>query len=635
MLLSLYLLKDNYNFMTGSIIEESKKERGFSKIFKGKKIIIILFVALSAGASGYFYFNKDNSDKTAEVTKKEWTVKKSDLKVSIESDGKVIAEDGVELSFSVTGDTLEVKEVFIKEGDRVSKGDKIASVTTEKLNFDLQNAYASYQATLANLETKQAGPTEEEKAKAKNSIEQAKVSLLQSEVSLEQVKSSSEQKINNAEKTLATAQNNLKLNNNESSEIVDSAYGDLVNSIKSVGISFEGILQDSDSVLGVDNKNINDDFELLLGANNSSSLVNAEVSYDKAKTEKEKIDFYILNLNTYSSHEEVDEAGDEIEIALNVMQNHLFDMSVLLDATIVGPGLTQTELNSFVSTNNSNRSSVSSNTTTITNSLQSVRSAKSSLSGYEIALEKASDDLETAKDQAAQDITNAENTVKSKELSLEQTEIFYRELVAPTRDVDLASLRAQLTSAAINIDKAKYNISQATLISPIDGEVAMLNYKTGDIINKDAGNAVATIINNDTLFVEVKIEEADINKIKVGQKSYVTFDAVDGLTLDGEISFISLTSLTDNNGIVTYLVRIIINNTGEEKIREGMTAFVDFITAEAKNILVIPVAAVRNVDGKPSVELVNGEWRPVVTGFTDGKNVEIISGLEKDDKIVY
>ena len=163
----------------------------------------------------------------------------------------------------------------------------------------------------------------------------------------------------------------------------------------------------------------------------------------------------------------------------------------------------------------------------------------------------------------------------------------------------------------------------------------MLNYKVGDIINRDDGNAVATIINNDTLFVEVKIEEADINKIKVGQKSYVTFDAVDSLTLDGEISFISLTSSTDNNGIVTYLVRIIINNTGEEKIREGMTAFVDFITAEAKNILIVPVAAVRNVNGKPSVELVSGEWQPVVTGFTDGKNVEIISGLENSDKIVY
>ncbi|MBT4277483.1 efflux RND transporter periplasmic adaptor subunit [Candidatus Falkowbacteria bacterium] len=621
--------------MTGSIIEESKKERGFSKLLKGKRKIIIFVIVLSVAASGYFYFNKGDNSKIAEVTKKEWTVKKSDLKVSIESDGKVIAEDGVALSFSVTGDTLEVKEVFIKEGDRISKGDKIASVTTEKLNFDLQNAYASYQSSLANLETKQAGPTEEEKDKVKNSIEQAKVSLEQAKITLEQIKSSSQQKINNAEKALATAENNLKLNNNESSEIVDSAYEDLVNSIKSVGVSFGSILQDSDSVLGIDDININDDFELLLGANNSSSLVSAEISYDKVKTEKEKIDFYILNLNTYSNHEEIDTAGNEIEVALSIMQNHLFDMSILLGATTVGPGLTQAELDSFVSTNNSNRSSVSSNATTITNSLQSVRSAKSSLSGYKITYQKAVEDLETAKEQAEQDIMNSENTVKSKELSLEQVEISYRELVAPTRDVDLASLRAQLTSAAINIDKAKYNIAQATLISPIDGEVAMLNYKVGDIINRDDGNAVATIINNDTLFVEVKIEEADINKIKVGQKSYVTFDAVDSLTLDGEISFISLTSSTDNNGIVTYLVRIIINNTGEEKIREGMTAFVDFITAEAKNILIVPVAAVRNVNGKPSVELVSGEWQPVVTGFTDGKNVEIISGLENSDKIVY
>ncbi len=106
------------------------------------------------------------------------------------------------------------------------------------------------------------------------------------------------------------------------------------------------------------------------------------------------------------------------------------------------------------------------------------------------------------------------------------------------------------------------------------------------------------------------------------------------LRLEGEISFISLTSKTSNNGIVTYLVRVIFTK-GEHQIREGMTAYLDFVISEARDILIIPVASVRNVAGKPSVQAQSGEWAPVTTGFTDGKNVEVIGGLNAGDKILY
>ena len=136
------------------------------------------------------------------------------------------------------------------------------------------------------------------------------------------------------------------------------------------------------------------------------------------------------------------------------------------------------------------------------------------------------------------------------------------------------------------------------------------------------------------MFIEVNIEEADISKLAVGQKAYATFDALDELTLEGEISFISLTSKINNNGIVTYMVRVIFNK-GEHQIREGMTAYIDFVISEARDILIIPVDAVRNVGGKPSVQLISGEWTEVATGFTDGKKVEVISGLNAGDKILY
>jgi multidrug efflux pump subunit AcrA (membrane-fusion protein) len=142
-------------------------------------------------------------------------------------------------------------------------------------------------------------------------------------------------------------------------------------------------------------------------------------------------------------------------------------------------------------------------------------------------------------------------------------------------------------------------------------------------------------INDKTLFIEINVEEADINKLSVGQKANAAFDALDGTELEGEISFISMTSETSNNGIVTYSVRIVFEKGENDKVREGMTAYVEFITAGVGDVLVIPVDAVRNVGGKPSVELYDGSRVEVVTGFTDGDYVEVISGLLLGDKIIY
>ena len=76
-------------------------------------------------------------------------------------------------------------------------------------------------------------------------------------------------------------------------------------------------------------------------------------------------------------------------------------------------------------------------------------------------------------------------------------------------------------------------------------------------------------------------------------------------------------------------------NTGTSQIREGMTASLEFITSEAPNVIAIPVTAVRNIGGKPSVEMLDGTIRNVVTNFTDGKKTEIISGLQEGEVITY
>ena len=625
--------------MSESILEASKKARsnGFFGFFKKKSIVIIFLIAVLIAISGaWAYFDDKDKKETKKIAPKEWTVKKGNLQIAIESDGKVVAEDGVKLSFSVNSDTLEVKELFVKEGDSIKKGDKIASVKTDDLEYDLNRAYASYQSALANYNEKIAGATDDEIVKAKASIEQAEISLEQTKISLEKIKITAREKINNAEKDVETTKENLDKNDSfESSEDVSEAYKDIVDEVKAVSIMLEGILPDSDKIIGVDNTSLNDVFENNLGVKNLSTHTSAKNTYSIAKNSKEKLDSLTAFLNINDDHSDIDSVAEKAVIALTDMENHLFAMQEMLSASIISVNLSQTQLDSFKATINSNRSSINTKIFALDADLESLEDAKEGLDDYLSDYNESLEDLEIAKEETEQDIANAEASLASRELSLRNEKQDYDELLAPLTEFELASARSSLTTAAISVDRAKNDLSKAALKSPIDGEVALLNYKTGDIILKDDTRPVVEIINNDTLFIEVNIEEADISKLKVGQKAYATFDALDELRLEGEISFISLTSKTNNNGIVTYLLRVIFENPETAQVREGMTSFVDFVIAGVRDVLQIPVDAVRNVNDKPSVQLKSGEWIPVVTGFTDGKYVEVISGLNVGDVVLY
>lgn len=636
--------------MTESILEASKKSQThvFFGLFKRKSVVAIALLIILSGALWYFFSSEEEVSRAVVKKQNEWTVKKDDIKISIKSDGKVVAKDGVELSFSVSGDTLEVVETFVEEGGVVKKGDKIARVEADSLELSVRSAYASYQSALASYNDKIDGADSEEKVKSENDIKQAELSLEQAKISLERTKANAETAIKSAEDKIEEAKDKLDYDFEEDYEnTIDKRYKDLITTLKSITISMEDILEDSDSVLGVDEGSLNDDFESMLGVKNRSTINDSENSYVEAKEFYSSLDADVIVLSDYSDHSDVDLVASDALVALDVFEDHLYDMQLLLNASLSSEDFSQNQLNSFKSSIASNRSSINSKISSLNSDIKNVSDAvedlqeykddyEDNLADYHEDYQDALEDLEDVKEETARDIADAERNVETKELSLSEAKLNHEELLAPLTDSELASAKSQLTSAAVSLERAQNELEEATLVSPIDGEISRLNYKTGDTILKDDSQAVVSIINNDTLFIEVDIEEADINNLEVGQKAVAIFDALDDLELEGEISFISLTSETSNNGIVTYLVRVLFEDAKDSNVREGMTAYVDFITGGVEDVLVIPVDAVRNVNGSPSVQMQqSGEWSPVVTGFTDGDDVEIITGLSVGDKVLY
>lgn len=620
--------------MSQSIIEESHRAKKgiFTHIFKKKYLYFLIVLILIAFSVNEFLLKDNSKEEVSSI--KQSVVSREDIILSVEASGKIVAKDGVILSFPVSGN-LEVEEVLVKEGDEIKKGDEIASVKTETLNFELQSALNNYNSTLASYNEKISGASDIDIAKAKIKIEEASISLSQAETSLIQTEKNALISIANSEESLENYKEAyLKNQSIDNSEAVDDSYKKVLTDIRSIVINIEKMLRDSDEILGVDDKSINDEFESALGVTDTGSYSRAKNSYTQVKNNLNELSSKLLSL-TYNSHYSVDLVADQTEDLLDLAYNHYNDMQTMINASISFIGLSQSQIDGFKNTISNNRSAINSSMLSFDNTLSSLDDVKDNLDDYKTNYDKAIRDLDSVKSQMEQNILTAENNVRSREISLEQANLDYEELTEALSGSDLVSAQSQLSSASISVDKAKYNVSQATLVAPIDGVVSQLNYKEGDIILSDGAKTMATILNKDTLYIEVNVEESDISDLKIGQKAIASFDAIDNLSLEGELSFISLTSSTNNNGIVTYLVRVSVENVSDSQVREGMTAVVEFVSFEALDVLTVPVSAVKNINGEPSVQLIDGEIKAVITGFTDGRTVEIISGVEEGDIVIY
>ncbi len=136
-------------------------------------------------------------------------------------------------------------------------------------------------------------------------------------------------------------------------------------------------------------------------------------------------------------------------------------------------------------------------------------------------------------------------------------------------------------------------VKRTTLRSPVRGIVQRLYVNTiGGVVNP--GNNILDIVpQDDSLLVEVNIEPADIADVHVGQFARLKFTAYDFAihgSLQGIVTFISADTITNEDGISHFLVRIKPNrlhlgaSSDELPVKVGMTAEADIIT-DKKTIL--------------------------------------------------
>lgn len=153
--------------------------------------------------------------------------------------------------------------------------------------------------------------------------------------------------------------------------------------------------------------------------------------------------------------------------------------------------------------------------------------------------------------------------------------------------------RAQVAQREAALRQAQIDLDRTFIRSPVKGTVVLRNV--------DAGQTVAASLQAPILFqiaedltrmqIETAVDEADVGRVKVGQKATFTVDAFPTRTFDAEVLQIRKSPKVQSN-VVTYTVVISADN-GDQVLLPGMTANARIVTDQRRQVLKVPNAALR------------------------------------------
>lgn len=254
-----------------------------------------------------------------------------------------------------------------------------------------------------------------------------------------------------------------------------------------------------------------------------------------------------------------------------------------------------------------------------------------------------------------------------------KTELAAQAAVSDRAVAALSSAEANVVSARAQLSSDQTQVSKAVIRSPVTGVVLKRTIDPGQTVQASFSTPSLFLIAEDLtkMKLEVSVDEADVGQVHEGQRASFTVDAYPGRTFPATISRVNLGSknlsggssssstTTTSSNVVSYLANLTLANA-DLTLRPGMTATATIYTAGAKNVMIVPNAALRFTPptnlAKPKKSIISVRrpaadtsqqergigvgsnqivyvletgkaLRPVVvvTGQTDGRNTEVTS----------
>jgi RND family efflux transporter MFP subunit len=195
-----------------------------------------------------------------------------------------------------------------------------------------------------------------------------------------------------------------------------------------------------------------------------------------------------------------------------------------------------------------------------------------------------------------------------------------------------------LNNSVIAYELADLAVKYATIWSPINGIVVGVDQPNAGI-NITPASASFLIIDPNSIYFKSEIDEEDVSRIYLGQKTQITIDTFPDNTFESEISYISFSPVVGQASTV-YEVRFKLDIDNQDlKYRLGMNGDAAILISQAPKAIVLPIEAVnQDSDGKYYVYTLNSqdqvEIKNITTGIETDNNIQIISGISENEKIL-
>ena len=160
-------------------------------------------------------------------------------------------------------------------------------------------------------------------------------------------------------------------------------------------------------------------------------------------------------------------------------------------------------------------------------------------------------------------------------------------------EAQVKSAQASVAQREAALAQARIDLARTRITSPVGGIVIKRAIEKGQTVAASLQAPELFIIarNLRDMQVEASIDEADVGRIRPGQKASFTVDAFPGRTFEGQIAQVRKAAVNVSN-VVTYVAVVTFSNT-DGRLLPGMTANVRVVTDVRDNVLKVPNAALR------------------------------------------
>ena len=202
---------------------------------------------------------------------------------------------------------------------------------------------------------------------------------------------------------------------------------------------------------------------------------------------------------------------------------------------------------------------------------------------------------------------------------------------------ELAASQDNLQVVRDGVSKSNASASSTLIRATISGIILDVPVKVGNsVINSNTfndGTTIASVANMKDLIFRGNIDETEVGQLYNGIPMKITVGALQDLKLDANLEYISPKAV-ENNGANQFEIKAAVKVTDNDKLRSGYSANAEIVLSSVQMALTIPESAIEFSNDSTFVYVVKGkgskkeyERRAVVTGLSDGVNIEIKKGV--------